>query len=237
MQNFLETIDDADKCRSVIFKFRPAFQWGRMDDRWWTTGGELDKFCAPVTGCVQRLDGVLKPLLKEDDLLTISIADDAEYLALQMGKHQSAFSAPMKIRGHIHAISPRAALLAMIVHRGEKADQMRSAFGFPNDKTSITIKAITKAIETGKPDPSWGVEREIVSIAIPVKPAVLEEKPPQVFGELSGLLQVCFAEEQRARERYESLLLAVDSAKSALDEAGENTKAVVRATEIAERLK
>jgi hypothetical protein len=157
------------------------------------------------------------------------------FLALQMGKYGGAFAAPMKMWGHIQAVSPRAALLAILVHqKNDNSDAVRSALGIPADKTLVLIKAISKAIESGNPDPSWDYTRAIVAVKVA---APIESKSPQVFGELSGLLQVCFAEEKRAKDRYESLIAAIDSAKMLLDEAIENTKAIVRATEIAERLK
>lgn len=235
MQNFLDVVNDEDKCRSLISAIYPAFQWGRMNNRFWTTSGELDKFCSPTKGCSQRFDGLLKPLLREGDINIITIADDAEYFALQMGKPSGAFAAPMKMWGHIHAVSPRAALLAIAVQlRNDNADLVREALGLPSDKAPILVKTIAKAIESGKFDPSWPRDREIAP-ARTLSP--IADKPPQVFGELSGLLQVCFAEEKRARERHESLVAAIESAKMLLDEAIENTKAIVRATEIAERLK
>jgi hypothetical protein len=235
MQNFLDVVENEDKCRSLISQIYPAFQWGRMNDRWWTTSGEMDKFCSPTKGCAQRLNSCLKSLLRQDDIAEIRISDEAEYFALQMGKHSGAFAAPMMMWGHIQAVSPRAALIAVVVHqKNDNSDAVRSALGIPSDKALALIKAISKAIESEQPDPSWGYTREIVAVKAP---APIENKSPQVFGELSGLLQVCFAEEKRARDRYESLIASVDAAKMLLDEAIENTKAVVRATEIAEKLK
>jgi peptide/nickel transport system permease protein len=122
------------------------------------------------------------------------------------------------------------ALCAIVCNndKTEAAARVREAVGLPGVGAVRLVEQLKDAIKSGKANSSWGYR-------VPeLKPV---PKSPIVGGELSGLLQVCFAEEARAQGQYDKALAALEAAQVALAEAVENTKAIVRATEIAERLK
>jgi hypothetical protein len=229
MRNFLEVYADPKAIRALLESIHPI-SFGQVNGRLWTTTGELDKFTSDGTkGCGQR---VTKGVFDFVEVKTwrLEDEDDAGHLAAQMGKPQGCFGAALAMWKFVSAIPPELALLAIVVHKSPRADAVRAAVGLPQLSGSELITQIKNAIEFGKPHPSWGYTIRNL------KPAPEPPKGPIVAGELSGLLQVCFAEEAKAKGQYDKAVAVLESAKAALDEAFENTKAIVRATEIAERL-
>jgi hypothetical protein len=224
MKNFLEVYADPKAIRSLLESIQPI-AFGQVDGRLWTTTGEIDKFAGKGAG--QR---VTKGLLGfAGDLNRIENPEAAAYLATQMGKQSTAFAATMSMWHFINAVSPEVALCAIVCNndKTEAAARVREAVGLPGVGAVRLVEQLKDAIKSGKANSSWGYR-------VPeLKPV---PKSPIVGGELSGLLQVCFAEEAKAKGQYDKALAALEVAQVALAEAVENTKAIVRATEIAERL-
>lgn len=229
MQNFLEVYNDPKAIRALLESIHPI-AFGQVNSSLWTTTGELDKFTSDGTkGCGQRITkGAFD--FAEARIWRLEDEDDATHLAAQMGKPQGCFGAALAMWKFISAIPPELALLAIVAHKSPRADAVRAAVGLPQLSGSKLIAQIKNAIESGKPHPSWGYTIR------KLEPAPESPKSPIVAGELSGLLQVCFAEEAKAKGQYDKAVAALESAKAALDEAIDNTKAIVRTTEIAERL-
>jgi hypothetical protein len=229
MQNFLEVYADPKSIRALLESVHPI-AFAQIKGKLWTTTGEIKKFSGP--GSAQRIK---KEMLDfAGPRCAISDPEDARYFATQLGKPAGSFGAAMSMWGHVHALSPEIALCAILSNNKSKAsDQLLHLLGFPRGlRGSQVIDQIKQAIETGKPHLSWRYTRGESQLAAPPE----SPKSPIVAGELSGLLQVCFAEEAKAKDQYDKAVAALESAKSALDEAIENTKAIVRATKIAERL-
>ena len=230
MQNFLEVYKDPKAIRALLESIHPI-AFGQVKGKLWTTTGEIDKFTSDgAKGCGQRI--TKKAFAFAGEVYRIEDPDDAAHLAAQMGKPQGCFGAVLSMWKFLGAISPELALLAIVVHKSPRAGLVRDALGLPHIYGSELIAQIKQAIKTGEKHPSWGYTHGESQPIAPPKTT----KSPIVAGELSGLLQVCFAEEARAKGQYDKAVAALEVAQAALDEAIENTRAIVRATEIAERL-
>jgi hypothetical protein len=73
-----------------------------------------------------------------------------------MGIASGRFVSVIKNQGYVWAISPSAALIALLVHRSQNSSRLRASFGIPDSYGVAVIPAFKKAIELQIPDPSWG---------------------------------------------------------------------------------
>ena len=232
MQNFLDVYGDPKQARQVLEKMFPI-AFAQIEGLLWTTTGEIDRWGGKAKAAQRIRTGF--DSLKTDPKLYRQISDPeiAEDLAIRMGKPSGSFSAVFAMTGHMVVVGPSVALAVLCCHGSDRCSSLRLHLLLPDVHGQKMEKMITTSIANGKADPSWGITRKIKE-----RPASVELKKSSeaIGGSLSGLLQTCLAEEKRAKEQHNNALASLERAKAALDEAIENTKAIVRATEIAERI-
>lgn len=233
--NFLEIFKDDDECRAAIELIAPM-SFGKVAGRFYTTSGELARWCVdPKAKSIgARIFLLDRPDLK-DLLLPIETVEEAEYLALQMGKAKGAFSSAIAMAGHMSGIAPPAALLAILSQSCQRGDELRALFELPNLSGIKMLNGLLNAVHAQVMPREWEGRKKVKSMAPALVPQSGFSKPEPI-GILSGLIQQCLDRERVAQADWDKANDRLSEASGVLAKAQADTIAVARAAEIAEHI-
>jgi HPt (histidine-containing phosphotransfer) domain-containing protein len=233
MLNFLETYADPIACRTALEAIAPI-KFARMGGQLWTTLGELDRFAVPLTMGESWTKGAGARLIRGQlaglpGLETKKITDQKEgdFFATQMDMASGRFVSAIKNQGFLWAISPSAALIALLIHRSQNSSRLRASFGIPDVYGSAAIPAFKRAIERQIPDHSWG-KSQVTPPVLSLNRADSAILKPSETLSFDAVLSRCAKAEKEAREVFDRAEAAVILAKKQWESAQQDLEVLRR---------